>query len=240
VVALWQTNIKRLLAYSTIAHAGYMLIGLTILSPDSATTLLFYLMAYMVMNLGAFAVVVYFNQLTGSDEIKAYSGLIQKRPLLTLVMSFFMLSLAGMPITVGFFAKFFLFQVAMAISTKFLWVVILALLTSTVSMFYYLNILRLMVIGEPSPEVQAIQDRPYDLFKITGPGLAIGICFVGTVLMGLYTDPIYNNSWFAMKQMHYNYHENLKRGYRASAPVPAQAALAVAEPETSSPVATHH
>jgi NAD(P)H-quinone oxidoreductase subunit 2 len=237
VVALWQTNIKRLLAYSTIAHAGYMLIGLTILSPDSATTLLFYLMAYMVMNLGAFAVVIYFNQLTGSDEIKAYSGLIHKRPLLTLVMSFFMLSLAGMPITVGFFAKFFLFQVAMAISTKFLWVVILALLTSTVSMFYYLNILRLMVIGEPSAEVQAIQHRPYDFFKVTGPGLAIGICFIGTVLMGLYTDPIYNNSWFAMKQMHFNYHNKLKMGYqRASVPTPAQAALAVAEPETSAPI----
>jgi NAD(P)H-quinone oxidoreductase subunit 2 len=97
VVALWQTNIKRLLAYSTIAHAGYMLIGLTILSPDSATTLLFYLMAYMVMNLGAFAVVVYFNQLTGSDEIKAYSGLIQRCPSLCSLWPGCRLPLASLP-----------------------------------------------------------------------------------------------------------------------------------------------
>lgn len=239
VVALWQTNIKRLLAYSTIAHAGYMLVAMTALRMDSGTSLLFYLMAYMAMNLGAFAVVIYFNQLTGSDEIKAYSGLIQKRPLIALVMSFFMLSLAGMPITVGFFAKFFLFQVAMAMSTQFLWVVIIALLASTVSMFYYLNILRLMVIGEPSPEVQALQDRPYDFFKVTGPGFAIGFCFLATLLMGFYSDAIYNYSWFAMRQMHISYQDKLKiDSSRASvAPTSAQTALAVAEAEDTDVIA---
>lgn len=189
VVALTQTNIKRLLAYSTIAHAGYILLGLVMMQLDGIASMFYYLLTYLFMNLGAFACVIYFSNLTGSDEIKAYSGLVQKKPLLTISFTFFLLSLAGMPITAGFFAKFFLFQSVAQAGSQHLWLVIIALLTSTISLFYYLNVMRLMIICEPSSEVSAINAKAEAERTTFGMGLAITISLVATFILGVYATP---------------------------------------------------
>lgn len=198
VVALKQTNVKRLLAYSTVAHAGYMLLGLVIATPIGIAGLLYYLVTYLFMNLGAFASVIYFNNLTRTDEINAYSGLIQKRPWLTLGFTVCLLSLSGIPITAGFFAKFFLFQAVALSGTAYIGLVILALLMSTVSLAYYLNIVRLMVVKEPSAAVQAIPN--------TAPGevhlsAALTLSVAATLLLGLFASPFFEISKSSAEQL---------------------------------------
>ncbi|MBY0402389.1 MAG: NADH-quinone oxidoreductase subunit NuoN [Cyanobacteria bacterium] len=210
VVALTQKNIKRLLAYSTIAHAGYMLLGLVTMTYLGVSSVFYYLLTYLFMNLGAFATVVHFGNLTGSDEISAYGGLIHKKPILTLAFSFFLLSLAGMPVTAGFFAKFFLFQSLTHDSSENIWLVVVALITSTISLFYYLNIIRLMVIAEPSPEVKRLINNEIpqystkslsDVFSSLYPGLAITFCLIATLALGIFANPFLNLSQQAVVQL---------------------------------------
>ena len=100
-----QTNLKRLLAYSTIAHAGYMMMGLATLTPRGAAAVLFYLIAYLFMNLGAFAIVALIRNQTGSEDLSSYRGLVYRSPLLTVTLAIFLLSLLGMPPLAGFAAK---------------------------------------------------------------------------------------------------------------------------------------
>lgn len=197
-VALKQKNVKRLLAYSTIAHAGYMLLAFTAATPGALGGLLYYLIAYAFMNLGAFACVIYFNTLTRTDDIEAYSGLVQKRPGLVMAFSVFLLSLAGIPITSGFFAKFFLFQTVALASSALLWLVVIALLNSTVSLAYYINLIRLMVVKEPSNAVKAIpSDSPVSMPLSTG----IAVCMVVTVLLGIYATPFFQFSLVTAGQL---------------------------------------
>jgi NAD(P)H-quinone oxidoreductase subunit 2 len=186
--ALVQTNITRLLAYSTIAHAGYMLLGLLVLSQAGLSSLLYYLASYLFANLGAFAVVIYVNSLTGSDSIQSYAGLIRKRPALTLLFTIFLLSLSGMPITAGFFGKFFLFQAVAQAGVGHMWLVMVALLTSTISMYYYLNVVRLMVIADPSPEVEALESEGANL-SLSPIGASLAICAFATIVIGVLAEP---------------------------------------------------
>ena len=200
-VALFQTNIKRLLAYSTIAHAGYLLLGLVVLSGQGLAGLLFYLLTYIFMNLGAFASVLQANRWLGSDEISAYSGLVKKRPVFTLVFTIFLLALAGIPITAGFFAKFFLFQSVTLSGPQTLWLIGTALLASTVSLFYYLKVIRVMVLGEPSPEVEAFNPAPGLKLRTTSLGGALALCTAGTLLLGFFSGPIYQACYDAAQPL---------------------------------------
>src|SRR5437660_888092 len=111
LAAYLQTNLKRLLAYSTIAHAGYMMMGLATLTRAGAEAVLFYLIAYLVMNLGAFAVVAFLRNLTGSEDLEDFRGLVRRAPVLVVTLSLFLLSLLGIPPLVGFTAKFQIFSV---------------------------------------------------------------------------------------------------------------------------------
>jgi NAD(P)H-quinone oxidoreductase subunit 2 len=190
VVALTQTNIKRLLAYSTVAHAGYLLLGLVVLTPDGLGSLLYYLVAYLFMNLGAFALVTRFEDITSHTDISAYAGLVRKRPLMALIFSVMLLSLAGIPITAGFFGKFFLFQSVATAGNQYLWLVIVALLTSTISLYYYLNVIRLMLVAEPSEAVEALpaREHPEQRDAAIPVNLALAICFAGTLLLGLFAE----------------------------------------------------
>src|SRR5687768_6126717 len=115
-----------------------MLTGLVVGTTAGVGSIVYYLMTYVFMNLGAFACAIYFGSLTGSDDIESYRGLVQKRPGLTLAFSIFLLSLAGIPITAGFFAKFFLFQSVVLSGTEYIWLIVVALLNSTVSLAYYI------------------------------------------------------------------------------------------------------
>ncbi|MEB3287999.1 MAG: proton-conducting transporter membrane subunit [Vampirovibrionales bacterium] len=200
VVALTQNNIKRLLAYSTIGHAGYMLLGLLVLSQSGLSSLLYYLLSYLFTNLGAFAVIIYFNSLTGSDDINAYAGLVKKRPALTLIFTIFLLSLAGMPITAGFFGKFFLFQAVAQAGAWHLWLVVIALLTSTISIYYYLNVVRLMVIAEPSAEVEAMSPEPSQL-SFSPVAISLGLCAFATLMIGVLAEPFLQLSADSVRDM---------------------------------------
>jgi NADH-quinone oxidoreductase subunit N len=152
LVALWQTNVKRLLAYSSIAQAGYMLIGLAALAPhaESWTTglngLLLYLFAYLFTNLGAFAVVIAVENRTGSANIPDFAGLIRRSPFLAVTMFVFLLSLIGIPPTGGFLGKLFVFGAA--IQRQMILLAVVGIVNSVVSVYYYYAIMRQMFFGE--------------------------------------------------------------------------------------------
>lgn len=201
VVALAQRNIKRLLAYSTVAHVGYLLLGLIVMSEAGLSSLLYYLITYLFMNLGAFAVVTHFENETGHSDIAAYSGLVRKRPGLTFILSIMMLSLAGIPITAGFFGKFFLFQAVANIGPQYMWLIIVALLTSTISLYYYLNVIRVMVISEPSEAVEALDAKDSDKRSAALVGYASVLCLIATLGLGLFAEPMMAFSTLAVKSM---------------------------------------
>lgn len=147
--ALLQSNIKRMLAYSSIAHAGYVMVALTARSDIGMAAAMFYLAAYAFMNIGAFAVVTH---LSGRGEryqsIDDFSGLAQRQPLTAAMLTIFLLSLIGVPLTGGFFGKFYIFKAAL--ESHLVWLTVLGLLNSAVAAYYYLRILVVMYMKEPS------------------------------------------------------------------------------------------
>ncbi|MEW5985317.1 MAG: NADH-quinone oxidoreductase subunit N [Chloroflexota bacterium] len=144
LLAIFQTNIKRMLAYSSIAQAGYALIGLVTLSHDGSAAILFYLLYYVVSNIAAFGVIVLFSNLTGSDELKDLSGLSRRSPYLALVLLIALLSLAGIPPTAGFFGKFFLFKAA--VDAGLWWLALIGILNAFVSLYYYLSVAKYLYL----------------------------------------------------------------------------------------------
>ena len=152
VLAIAQTSVKRMLAYSSIAHAGYMLSGVAAANPEGQSGVLFYLIAYLFMNLGAFGVV---GIMEGEDDknlnIDDYAGLSTQRPVLALLMAVFMFSLAGVPPFGGFFGKYFVFLAA--IKANMTWLAVVGVLTSLVSAFYYLRLVVLMYFREGKADV---------------------------------------------------------------------------------------
>lgn len=178
IIALAQSNMKRLLAYSSIAHAGYILLGVIALNPWGLSSVLFYLAAYGFMNLGAFAVVVALRD--GEREyldLKDYAGLGSRQPLLALSMAIFMLSLAGVPPTAGFLAKFYIFGAA--VQGGYGWLAIVAVLNSVLAAFYYLRVIVIMYMREAAGQVGKITLNP-------ALALAIALAVIGTVQLGLF------------------------------------------------------
>jgi len=180
VMAVIQDNIKRLLAYSSIAHAGYLLVGFVTGTAEGYSAVVFYLIAYVFMNLGAFAVVVALAQ-NGQDceRLEAFAGLAHRRPGLAALMTLFMLSLAGIPGTVGFIAKFTIF--AAAINADVIWLTILGLLMSVVSVYYYLRLPVLMYMREPADDGAGARRE-----VSSGEGLVLGVCAIAVVYLGLF------------------------------------------------------
>ena len=180
LLALSQKNIKRLLAYSSIAHAGYALIGVVALSQFGAGSMVFYLGAYVLTNLAAFAVVVLFARAAGSEEIADYAGMSRRSPGLALALLVAMLSLAGMPPLAGFVAKFFVF--AAAVQSGLVWLAVLGVLNAIVGLYYYLTVLKVVYLYRSEHE-----DKP---IALQGPqALALGICVLGIILVGTVSAP---------------------------------------------------
>ncbi len=154
--ALLQTNIKRMLAYSSIAHAGYVLVALTAQSETGIAAAMFYLAGYAFMNVGAFAAV---SVLTGKGEryqnIDDFKGLARKQPMTAALFTIFLLSLIGVPLTGGFFGKFYIFKAAL--DSHLVWLSVLGLLNSAVGAYYYLRILVVMYMHEPGEAVEALR-----------------------------------------------------------------------------------
>jgi NADH-quinone oxidoreductase subunit N len=177
--ALLQSNVKRMLAYSSIAHAGYVMVALTARSEIGTSAAMFYLAAYAFMNVGAFAVV---SHLSGKGEryqtVDDFAGLAQKQPLTAALLTIFMLSLIGVPLTGGFFGKFYIFKAAL--ESHLVWLTVLGLLTSAVAAYYYLRILVMMYMHEPSKASSEVE--PLSL----GLGTALMIPAIGTLFLGIF------------------------------------------------------
>jgi NADH-quinone oxidoreductase subunit N len=178
VMAVIQDNIKRLLAYSSIAHAGYLLVGFVTGTVEGYGAVLFYLIVYLFMNLGAFGVVVALAQ-NGQEceRMESLAGLARRRPGLAAVMTLFMVSLAGIPGTAGFIAKFNLF--AAAVNGGYVGLVIVAVLMSVVSVYYYLRVPVLMYMREPAEDTGAATVS-------SGEALVLGVCAFCVLFFGFF------------------------------------------------------
>jgi NADH-quinone oxidoreductase subunit N len=168
---LMQTNIKRMLAYSSIAQIGYVFVALAAVNGYSILWMMIFLMAYLFANIGAFMVAIGFSNMTGSDEISDYAGMIRRNPLAAIMMAIFMLSLMGIPPTAGFLGKYWLF--AAAVKGHIYWLVVVAVLMSVVSVFYYANIIRKMFFHKATDESKLH----------FGPALGIGIAVSGIAVL---------------------------------------------------------
>jgi NADH-quinone oxidoreductase subunit N len=183
LVALAQSNVRRLLAYSAVAHAGYTLIGLVAGGRDGFSAALFYTTVYAVTLVGAFAVVGVVRRQTGGDDFSNFTGLASRSPLLAGCMAVFMLSLAGIPPLVGFFGKFYLFSAALNAggSQGLLWLVLLGLVGSFVSLYYYLLVLKAIFVDEASMAVALPLHRIPDVTQRAAVALLAAI----VVLLGV-------------------------------------------------------
>ncbi len=178
ITALRQTGLIRMLAYSGIAQVGFMLIGL--LSPEQggSSALTFYLCMYILMNMGAFGVAIVLSVREGKRlQIEDLSGIASQRPFLALIMSIFMISLAGIPPTAGFFAKFYIFKTAL--EAGYLWIVVVAVIMTVVSLYYYFRVIMVMYMGEVSERL------PSAPAGITVAGVMLGILAFATILFGI-------------------------------------------------------
>ena len=180
LIALAQKNIKRLLAYSSIAHAGYAMIGVVAFSQLGAASTVFYLIAYILTNLAAFGIVTAFGHVAGSDDVKAYYGLSRRAPTLALMMMVAFLSLAGMPPFGGFVAKVFVF--AAAIEQGWVWLAVVGVLNSIIGLYYYMTVLKYVYLyrmeGEEEEKHPIPLSRPYAIALTV---LTIGIIAVGVI-----------------------------------------------------------
>ena len=195
IVAISQSNIKRMLAYSSIAHAGYIMMAMVTfgnkaVAADAAASALFYLLSYAVTNFGAWSVVIALEKAEGKGlELSDYAGLGKKYPGMALAMMIFMLSFTGVPPTLGFVGKFFIFRTVL--DAGFVWLAIIGVLTSLISAYYYLRVLVIMNMQEGEPE-------------ISGDGwlkLTTGLTAVGTIALSIFAVPLFQWASKAVLQL---------------------------------------
>jgi NAD(P)H-quinone oxidoreductase subunit 2 len=192
VVALAQTSMKRMLAYSSIGQAGFVMIGMVCGTEDGFAAMVLYMAAYLFMNLGAFACIILFSLRTGSDRIADYAGLYQKDPLITLGLSLCLLSLGGIPPMLGFFGKIYLFFAGWADHQYLL--VVVGLITSVVSIYYYISVIKMMVVKEPQEASDVVKAYPAIEWNLAGMqplrAALVGCVFV-TAIGGILSSPLF-------------------------------------------------
>jgi NADH-quinone oxidoreductase subunit N len=177
IVALAQTNIKRMLAYSSIAHAGYALLGVIVANNEGLSSMMTYLMIYAFMNMGAFAVIIMLRtEGFKGDSITDYEGLAKTHPLLAALMLIFMFSLTGIPPTAGFIGKLYVFM--SAINAGYTWLVLVAVIFSVISAYFYLRIIMYMYMREPKIEVATSQSGTLTV--------ALGVTTVAVLVIGVF------------------------------------------------------
>ena len=181
VAALIQTNLKRLLAYSSIAHAGYLLMGAIVLSGEGIQAMLAYMVIYLFMNLGAFFVVILVANQVGSEMISGYRNLVSRAPLLAISMAIFLFSLVGLPPLAGFAGKWILFTAAL--QEHLYWLVVVAALNSAVSLYYYVRIVKAMFF-------ETADDQTPLTFSF-GNRLLLLVFVIPTILLFILWEPSY-------------------------------------------------
>ncbi len=179
--ALWQNNLKRMLAYSSIAHAGYLLLGIAVLSNQGIIAVLIYFAIYAFMNLGAFFVVMLIANKTGSEDMDDYDGLGYTSPLLGISLTIFLVSLTGLPPTAGFIGKLYLF-IAL-VDAKMIVVAIIALLNSVVSLYYYIRVLKHMYLAHADSSTVSIVPNAANTILLM-------VLLLPVVILGLYFSPL--------------------------------------------------
>jgi NAD(P)H-quinone oxidoreductase subunit 2 len=192
VVALAQTSMKRMLAYSSIGQAGFVMIGLIAGSDAGYASMVFYLLIYLFMNLGAFTGIILFSLQTGTDQISEYAGLYQKDPLLTLGLSICLLSLGGIPPLAGFFGKIYIFWAGW--QSGLYGLVLLGLVTSVISIYYYIRVVKMMVVKEPHEMSDSVKNYPVVRWNIPGMRpLQVGLILtlIATSLAGILSNPLF-------------------------------------------------
>ena len=196
LVAIRQNNIKRMLAYSTIAHAGYVMVGLAAVAASGGDAVgpsgaLFYLGGYVATNLMAFAAIVAVSNRIGTDEIDGYAGMSRRGPLLAAAMAFAMISLTGIPPTVGFMSKVYLFGAA--VNANLEWLAIAGMINSVISAYYYLRVVKVMYLNEPSDDSRVRADAPN--------GVVLAAAAAATLIFGLYPTPLIELARSAVAQV---------------------------------------
>lgn len=182
LVAIWQNNLKRMLAYSSIAHAGYMLMGVVVLNNEGVAAILIYFVVYLFMNLGAFYIVMLVANKTGSEDIEDYKGIGPKAPFVTVALAIFLVSLTGLPPTAGFIGKLYLF--AALLNSGWVWLAIVGAINSVISLYYYVRVFRNMYL-------RSDERHQHVAFDFTYPQkLVVMILLIPTLLFGLYFGPL--------------------------------------------------
>jgi len=180
LVAIRQTSLRRLLAYSAIAHAGYMLLAILAHTQPSLAALLYYVITYALSTLGAFAVIAVVEENRGSDELSHFAGLSRQAPVLSFSLAIFILSLAGIPPLAGFFGKFYLFVTIIQSTPKaasLLWLVVLAIAMSAVSLYYYLRVLKQVYVAPPADKATAFRSPVFTQILVLI--LAVAVIILG-------------------------------------------------------------
>jgi NADH-quinone oxidoreductase subunit N len=181
VIAIAQTSVKRMLAYSSIAHAGYLLVGVVAANPAGQNGVLFYLLAYTIMNVAAFGIVSILETREGRHlTFGEYEGLSARQPLLAALMALFMFSLAGIPPFAGFFGKYYVF--AGAVQAGYTWLAIVGVVMSVVSAYYYLRLSVVMYFREGLPGLATSTPSP--------AMVALILCALGVIGLGLFPSAI--------------------------------------------------
>ena len=184
VVALWQKNVKRLLAYSSIAHAGYILLGIIVMSDLGTQATLLYLLSYFLMNFGAFYVVILIANKTGNENLEDYRGLGIKMPLAGAALTVFLISLVGLPPTVGFIGKLYIFSALLAKGSLYLGLALVGIMTSVISLYYYMLIpLNMFLRESKKPDEKSMK---LDL----APQIFMTVLMILTLVFGIYFAPL--------------------------------------------------
>lgn len=179
--ALWQDNLKRMLAYSSIAHAGYIILGIAALSNQGVIAVLVYFFVYMLMNIGAFFIVMVIANKTGSETIEDYDGLGYKAPFLSVSLVIFLVSLVGLPPTAGFIGKLYLFMAL--VDANLIFAAIIALLNTVVSLYYYVRVIKHMYLTDPTSATPEIPLKKMSFLYVL-------ILVVPTLILGIYFTPL--------------------------------------------------